>query len=403
VGWSDSKKTFIYGNHKIVKFKPPSCPPTPKPTPQPLQHLKDSDEEASVTCLLNKTKEILTAATATLTSTPKVTSTALPGEFPSTPPLQPKKTTALPTPSSLGSTTVHQPPDKEPTPAPQPAATIAAVSSIGQPTSWSSLAKGKNPIKSNNPSQSLPQQPAPVMASTSGTTTTAAITAPAKYLGSTPEQFDGKADKAQAFWSSLENYFYLNNAAFTNEGKKVTTALTYFKMGTPTGEWACDKQNTALAATPVDFGTWADFKTTFKKHFIPAESELQAITAMYNTPMHQREFNEWYQEWLTYATRAGVDERTKMYTFHRMLPRPLHEKIIALSPQPTTLMDLVEKARNFDCSWQLFQGPAFQGQKGHGPRAHATTTQDDTQINLFTGVVLGKFGLVWFKPLLAKP
>jgi hypothetical protein len=177
----------------------------------------------------------------------------------------------------------------------------------------------------------------------------------------------------------------LPSTAFTNEGKKVATALTYFKMGTPAGEWAHDKQNTALAATPVDFGTWADFKTTFKKHFIPAESELQAITAIYNTPMHQWEFNEWYQEWLTYATRAGVDERTKMYTFRRMLPRALHEKIIALSPQPTTLADLVEKARDFDRSWRLFQGPAFQGQRGRSLKARATTTQDDTQINLFTG------------------
>jgi hypothetical protein len=78
------------------------------------------------------------------------------------------------------------------------------------------------------------------MASTFGTTTAAAVMAP-KYLGSAPEQFDGKADKAQAFWSSLENYFYLNNAAFTNKGKKVATALTYFKMGTPVGEWARDK------------------------------------------------------------------------------------------------------------------------------------------------------------------
>jgi hypothetical protein len=69
---------------------------------------------------------------------------------------------------------------------------------------------------------------------------------------------------------------------------------------------------------------------------------------MYNTPMHQQEFNKWYQEWLMYATHAGVDERTKMYTFCRMLPRALHEKIIALSPQPTTLADLVEKACDFD-------------------------------------------------------
>jgi hypothetical protein len=124
------------------------------------------------------------------------------------------------------------------------------------------------------------------MASRSATTTTTTA-APPKFLGSTPELFDGKANKAQAFWSALENHFYLNNMAFTNEGKKVATTLTYFKIGTPAGKWAHDKQNTALAATPINFGTWANFKTAFKKHFIPMESELQAITAMYNTPMHQ--------------------------------------------------------------------------------------------------------------------
>jgi hypothetical protein len=82
---------------------------------------------------------------------------------------------------------------------------------------------------------------------------------------------------------------------------------------------------------------------------------------------------------------TGVDEQTKMYTFCRMLPRALHEKIIALSPQPTTLVDLVDKACDFDRSWRLFQGPTFQGQRGHGPRACTTTTQEDAQINLFTG------------------
>ena len=103
--------------------------------------------------------------------------------------------------------------------------------------------------------------------STVATTTTATP----KVLGSSPDVYDGTPSKAQAFWSALENYFYLNDTLFTDENRKIATALTFFKIGTPAGEWACDKQKTAMAVTPVDFGSWADFKTAFKKHFIPTQ------------------------------------------------------------------------------------------------------------------------------------
>jgi hypothetical protein len=77
-----------------------------------------------------------------------------------------------------------------------------------------------------------------------------------KILGTPPEPFEGKPEKAEAFWNNLENYFYLNEDIFNTDGKKISSALTYFKIGTSAGEWAQDLQKKALAHTPISFGTW---------------------------------------------------------------------------------------------------------------------------------------------------
>ena len=204
-----------------------------------------------------------------------------------------------------------------------------------------------------------------------------------KIKGNPPEAFDGKADRAETFLSQLENFYYLNEDVYTDESQRVSAALTHFKTGTPAGEWARDRTNAALQARPRTFGTWQDFISAFKSHFVPAESALEAAAQMHNLRQGNRPFNEWYQTWYTHASRAGVDENTKMFAFRRNLNQALHNKIIALSPQPRTLAALVEKARDFDRVWHLYNSPAFT-QRPSGMRIRATTQEDPppaTQIN----------------------
>ena len=211
---------------------------------------------------------------------------------------------------------------------------------------------------------------------------------PPKLIGAPPEPYDGSPSTAESFWTTLANYYYLNADAFTNEGKKVSSTLTYFKLKTPAHEWARDRQKAALALTPVDFGNWADFKTAFEKQFIPAHSRLEATNNMYTSRMGTHHFSEWYQEWSTYTLQSGANEETKMFSFRKALPQALHQKILGVSPQQTTLDALVEKAREFDHMWQLYSSPAFTGSPSRpqgGFRNHATTTEEDsTQVNAFT-------------------
>ena len=95
----------------------------------------------------------------------------------------------------------------------------------------------------------------------------------------------------------MASYYNINDALFADQSRKVAAALTHFKLGTPAGDWASDRLSTALAATPVNYGTWAEFKMAFETQFIPLQTQIEAIQKMYNMPMGNKEFNEWYQEW----------------------------------------------------------------------------------------------------------
>ena len=77
-----------------------------------------------------------------------------------------------------------------------------------------------------------------------------------------------------------------------------------------------------------------------------------------------------------------------MFTFRKVLPQALHQKILGVSHQPTMLDDLVKKAREFGHIWWLYSNPAFTGSTSKpqgGFKNHAMTTEEDgTQVNTFT-------------------
>jgi len=148
--------------------------------------------------------------------------------------------------------------------------------------------------------------------------------APPRAIGTTPDAFDGNPAKAKSFWNALENYYTLNDVVYVNEGQKVAATLTHFKMGTSARDWASDHLATALGATPITYGTWADFKTKFREQFIPPQTQVESIQKIHNLPMGNREFNEWYQDWSMHARRANVDEQTWMYAFQKNLNQLLH-------------------------------------------------------------------------------
>jgi hypothetical protein len=197
-----------------------------------------------------------------------------------------------------------------------------------------------------------------------------------KILGSAPEPYDGKPEKADAFINNLGNYYFLNTGTYNTDQKKVSSALTYFKIGTPAGEWACDRQSAALTATPPNFGTWANFQTLFKAHFVPAHTELEATQYLHINKMGSCPFNEWYQEWSTQAERSNSNAHTKMFCFRKAIPPALHQKILGVTLAPDTMEELVRLAREFDRNYRLYTTPSDNFRGNRGPRNRAMVAED---------------------------
>jgi hypothetical protein len=368
VRWSSNKHCWQYLNNQNIEFSDSESDPdkttqeqeeeasTSKPQEQ------ESDDQAEVSQLLESTTEKISKLIS------QVSRPQTPQTVPGTLPVTPAQTTQvqLPTPTA----TTALPPALPPIRAPSPSLRLAVTVPLPRtppvnvpPPVLPVVVPAPPPIVLNLP-----------MAGAGGNT---------KILGAAPEPFKGKPEKAKAFWNNLENYFYLNEDVFNTDGKKISSALTYFKISTSAGEWAQDLQKKALARTPISFGTWATFKDGFKKHFIPAHSVLEATNAMYTSKMGGRPFNEWYQDWSTYASRSGANEDTQMFAFRKALPMALHQKIMGVSPQPTTLEGLAEKACEFDCLWHMYSNPAFT--RNSGPRNRALTTEEDhIQANVAT-------------------
>jgi hypothetical protein len=360
VRWNSNRRCWQYLNNQNVQFSDSEEEPEETTQAQEgeastsTQHQDpESDDQAEVSQLLESAaQEVSTLIT-------QVSRPQTPQTVPGALPVTPAQTTQvqLPTPTA----TTALPPALPPIHAPSPS--LRKALAVPLPRTPPVVVPAPPPIVLNPP-----------MAGTGGNT---------KILGAAPEPFEGKPEKAEAFWNNLENYFYLNGDVFNTDGKKISSALTYFKIGTSAREWAQDLQKKALDRTPVSFRTWATFKDGFKKHFTPAHSALEATNAMYTSKMGGRPFNEWYQDWSTYASRSGANEDTQMFAFQKALPMALHQKIMGVSPQPTTLEGLAEKAREFDRLWRMYSNPAFT--RNSGPRNHALTTEEDhIQANVAT-------------------
>ena len=244
--WSPSKNAFVYTNNLTVTFPPDRTPSSRPPSraPSRAQSPEESQDEAVVTSLLERTGQVLTSLTEETVRRRTPEPSSAPGAFPETPP-QKQAPTVLPT-LSTEETSTHVAAAEAPalptvpkSPTPVPA---QVTSSLVQGRSSSSQSQSVASTAAQAPYTSRSKLPPAAVASSSKgkapATTMSTSTAAPKSLGSPPEPYDGKPDKTEAFWSALESYFYLNSGMFVDDNRKIATALTYFKVGTPAREWA---------------------------------------------------------------------------------------------------------------------------------------------------------------------
>src|SRR5579863_8177145 len=104
-------------------------------------------------------------------------------------------------------------------------------------------------------------------------------------------------------------------------------------------------------------------------------TQMEVMQKMHTYAMGNQDFNKWYQVWSTYARQANVNDKTKMFAFRKLIPGPLHNKLLGLSPPPATLNALVKKARDFNTSWRMFAGPKI-GYGLQNPRVQEIKGED---------------------------
>src|SRR6266705_2484732 len=246
VQYSIKRNIWTYLNNRTVHFHSTSASETPEHS--------DDDDTARVQEILESTETTVSTAIQKLREISRPASPAIrAGTSRTTAPVQ---ASSLPTPPvSKG---------KQPTPIPPRTRT---------PTFRSSVPRTGT---SQGPIQAPPPQPppGPLPPNPPAARAMAQQNQP-RILGTAPDLYDGSPEKASAFWNTLANYYTINDAVYATDTQKVSSALTYFKIGTPGGNWASDCMKAALDANPVDYGTWNTFKTAFEQQFIPPAAQME--------------------------------------------------------------------------------------------------------------------------------
>ena len=95
-----------------------------------------------------------------------------------------------------------------------------------------------------------------------------------------PNEYDGKAETAQAWLDSVHLYLLINQALSHNNDRKITYALSYMKKGSA-ATWVkvCHQQGFANQS----FRTFVAFETDFKRAFGNANIQQEAMSWLSTT------------------------------------------------------------------------------------------------------------------------
>ena len=80
-----------------------------------------------------------------------------------------------------------------------------------------------------------------------------------------PDEYDGKAETAQAWLDSVRLYLLINHALYYDDDRKIAFALSYMKKGSA-AIWAEVRCQQGLAT--LSFGMFAQFQQDFETTFV---------------------------------------------------------------------------------------------------------------------------------------
>ena len=164
-----------------------------------------------------------------------------------------------------------------------------------------------------------------------------------------PNEYDGKAETAQAWLDSVQLYLLINHALYYDDDRKITFALSYMKKGSA-AIWAEVRRQQGLAT--LSFGTFAQFQQDFKNTFVDTNAAREAMNWLSTTHINSGEqLQEYINTFKLNVVRAKYDEMKDAATlisyFSAGAPTWIMHRIQAMDTIPTTLTLWYEKAAHF--------------------------------------------------------
>ena len=164
-----------------------------------------------------------------------------------------------------------------------------------------------------------------------------------------PDEYDGKAETAQAWMDAIWLYLLINHALCYNDDRKIAFALSYMKKGSAT-TWAevCHQQGLAT----LSFGTFAQFQTDFETMFINTNATREAMNWLSTTCIDSGEqLQEYINTFKLNVVCAKYDKlkdaATLISYFSAGLPILIMHRVQAMDTIPVTLAVWYEKAAHF--------------------------------------------------------
>ena len=164
-----------------------------------------------------------------------------------------------------------------------------------------------------------------------------------------PDEYDGKAETAQAWLDSVRLYLLINHALYYDDDRKIAFALSYMKKGS-TAIWAEVRRQQGLAT--LSFGTFAQFQQDFETTFVDTNAAREAMNWLSTTRINAGEqLQEYINTFKLNVVCAKYDETKDAATlisyFSAGLPTWIMHRIQAMDTVPTTLALWYEKAAHF--------------------------------------------------------
>ena len=172
-----------------------------------------------------------------------------------------------------------------------------------------------------------------------------------------PNEYDRKAETAQAWLDSVRLYLLINQALYHNDDRKITYALSYMKKGSA-ATWAEVRCQQGFANQ--SFGTFAAFKTNFKKVFGNTNIQQEAMNWLATTHIATGEqLQEYINQFKLNIVHAKYNEvkdaATLISYFSTRIPVGIMQRVQAMDNIPTTIVSWYKNAAHFCLQREIAQ------------------------------------------------